>query len=144
MGNKLIIGLLIALIIAGAVLAALGATLSLQQSSIFGPHFMPGGGFFPGDFEFFYVVDTVISTINIALLFVLLMTYISIYRKTRSPFTVGLIIFGLVFLIKDITSSPFVVGIFRFGSYGLGPFEFLPGLFETAALAVLLYLSIKY
>jgi hypothetical protein len=144
MFNRLKFGLLIALIVAVAVLAAFWATLSLQQSSLLAPRQFPRGGFIPGDFEIFYVVFTIISTINIALLVMLLVTYISIYAKTRSPFTIGLVIFALVFLIKDIASSPFVVGLFSFRAVGLGPFEFLPGILEFAALSVLIYLSIKY
>jgi hypothetical protein len=103
----------------------------------------PPSGFVPGDFEYFYVAFTIISTINIALLVMVLLTYVNIYNKTRSPFTIGLIIFALAFLLKDIASHPFVVGLFSFRAYGLGPFAFLPGLFEFAALSVLLYLSIK-
>ena len=57
-------------------------------------------GFIPGDFEYFYVAYTIISTINIALLVILALIYINIYIKTRSPFTIGLIIFALVFLVK--------------------------------------------
>jgi hypothetical protein len=96
------------------------------------------------DFEFFYFANAIVSTLNIALLVVLLITYISIYKKTKSEFTFGLIIFGFAFLLKDVSSSPFVANIFGFMSSGLGPFVVLPGMFEFAALSVLLYLSIKY
>jgi hypothetical protein len=96
------------------------------------------------DLEFFYFAHSIVSTINIALLITLLITYISIYRKTRSEFSFGLIIFGFAFLLKDITSSPFVVNAFSFYMSGLGPFAVLPDLFEFSALVVLLYLSIKY
>ncbi len=51
----------------------------------------------PGDIEFFYTAKTVVSTINVTLSIFLLLTYISIYRKTRSEFTIGLIIFSMVF-----------------------------------------------
>jgi len=98
----------------------------------------------PGDIEFFYVSRTVVSTINIALLAFLVTTYADIYRKTRSEFSVGLLIFSVVFLMKDLASSPFVTGAFGFRAFGLGPFALLPDLFELAALSVLLYLSVKY
>ena len=78
------------------------------------------------------------------MLIILLLTYINIYSKTRSQFTIGLIIFASAFLMKDLASSPLVAGLFSFRAYGLGPFAFLPGIFEFAALSVLLYLSIKY
>jgi len=98
----------------------------------------------PGDIEFFYTAKTVVSTINVTLLIFLLLTYVSIYTKTRSEFTVGLVIFSTVFLLNALASNPLVVWFFGFGSFGLGPFALLPDLFTFVALAVLLYLSIKY
>jgi hypothetical protein len=105
---------------------------------------MPPLSVIPGDIEFFYIAKTVVSTINIALLAFLILTYADIYRKTRSEFTVGLLIFSIVFLMKDLASNPMVIGAFGFGLYGLGPFALLPDLFEFVALSVLLYLSAKY
>ena len=101
-------------------------------------------GFVSGDFELFYVANTIISTINIAMLVFLILIYVNIYVKTRSPFTIGLVIFAFVFLVRDLTSNPFVTSIYGFRAYGLGPFAFLPSLFELVALTVLLYLSVKY
>ena len=101
-----------------------------------------------GDLELYYVARTVFSAINITLLVVVLITYVSIYMKTRSQFTIGLLFFAVVFLIKDIAASPFIPGAFGFGLFGLGPFVLwwvlLPDLFELIALSVLVYLSIKY
>ncbi|MCW3996026.1 MAG: hypothetical protein NWE98_07760 [Candidatus Bathyarchaeota archaeon] len=142
--NRLKIGLVATVLIAVAILAAFWA-MSMFPQPPFEPRRIPGqGGYIPGDFEFFYVAFTIISTINIAMLVILLLTYINIYSKTRSPFTVGLIIFATVFLIKDFTSSPIIAGLFSFRAVGLGPFVFLPGILEFAALSVLLYLSIRY
>jgi hypothetical protein len=98
----------------------------------------------PGDFEFYYMVRTVLSTVNIVLTAVLIFNYASIYSKTRSEFTLGLLLFALMLLIKDITLSPFVIALGGFGIFGLGPFAFLPDLFEMSALLVLFYLSVKY
>jgi len=98
----------------------------------------------PADLELYYVARTIFSTINIVLLIVLLVNYVSIYVKTRSEFTIGLILFSVFFLIKDITWSPFVVHFAGFDVFGLGPFAFLPDLFELIALSVLLYLSVEY
>jgi hypothetical protein len=145
MNKRLRFGLVIAILVAVAILAAFWVIV-IQQPQI--PQFRertpPLSGFIPGDFEYFYLAFTIFSTINIALLIVLLLTYIHIYTKTRSQFTIGLIIFASVFLMKDLASSPLVAGLFSFRAYGLGPFAFLPGVFEFAALSVLLYLSIKY
>ncbi len=96
------------------------------------------------DLDVYYVARTVLSTINIVLLLVLIVNYVSIYLKTRSEFTVGLVLFAVFFLIKDITWSPFVVHFAGFDVFGLGPFAFLPDLFELVALSVLLYLSVEY
>jgi uncharacterized membrane protein len=147
MNNRLKFGLIVALIlVAVAILTAFWA-LVLRQHQI--PAFEqrrapPPGGYIPGDFQYFYIANTILSTINIALLAILVIIYVNIYVKTRSPFTVGLIIFALVFLVQNVTSSPFITSPFGFRAYGLGPFAFLPGLFEFFALTILLYLSIRY
>jgi hypothetical protein len=98
----------------------------------------------PGDIEFFYIAKTVISTINVTMLIFLLISYIDIYRKTRSEFTIGLIIFSATLLLYALVSNPMVISIFGFRIFGLGPFALLPDLFTFAALIVLVYLSIKY
>jgi len=98
----------------------------------------------PGDFELYYTARTVLSTINIVLTVILIFNYTSIYLKTKSEFTIGLVLFATFFLIKDIAWSPFVIGLAGFGVFGLGPFAFLPDLFEMSALLVLFYLSVKY
>jgi hypothetical protein len=145
MDKRLRFGLIIGILAAAAIFAAFWA-LVLRQQHI--PSFQqirtPPPRYIPGDYEYFYAANTIVSTINIALLAILALTYINIYVKTRSQFTVGLIIFALVFLVQNVTSSPFITSPFGFRAYGLGPFEFLPGLFELVALTVLLYLSVRY
>jgi len=96
------------------------------------------------DIEFYYTVKTVISTVNVTLLIFLLATYIDIYRKTQSEFTIGLIVFSLVLLFYALASNPVVHWIFGFSALGLGPFAMLPDLFTCVALAVLLYFTVKY
>lgn len=98
----------------------------------------------PGDVEFFYIAKTVVSTVNIALLIFLLIVYADIYRKTKSEFTVGLIIFSVILFLYALTSNPMMMWAFGFRPFGLGPFALLPDLFTFAALVVLLYLSIRY
>ncbi len=102
------------------------------------------------DARLYTIVRTIITTINIALLLVLAAIYGSIYIKTHSEFTIGLIIFALVFLMKDIVSSPLLLtGGLGFGIIGLGAgalalwFVILSDLFELVALSVLLFLSVK-
>jgi hypothetical protein len=143
--NRVILALLlVAMLALVAVLAAFWfINVNEQQFPDFGQRRTPSG-FIPGDLEYFYAAFTIISTLNIALLILLLSVFLDIYRKTKSPFTIGLIIFAAAFLVKDLTSSPLVISLSGFRAYGLGPFEFLPGLFEFFALTALLYLSIKY
>jgi len=134
--------LLVAMLALVAFFAAFWVTLlHLPQ---FPRRVPPPAGVVPGDFELFYTAYTVVSTLNIALLVILIAIYADIYRKTRSPFTIGLVIFGVVFLVKDLTASPLLIATLGYRAFGLGVFEFLPGLFEFVALSILLYLSIRY
>jgi hypothetical protein len=145
MDKNVKIGLVITVaLIAIAIIAALWASATFPFSPEFPERRFPPSGQIFGDFEFFYVAQTVLSTVNIALLIFLLSIYIDIYRKTRSQFTIGLIIFSLVFLLRALTANPVVMWIFGFQAFGLGPFALLPDLFELIALTVLLYLSAKY
>ena len=99
---------------------------------------------FIGDFEFYYTAKTVISSINITLVSILLATYISLYRKTKSEFVIGLILFAVVFLLYTLVSSPIMQFVLGFRAFGLGPFAMLPDLFASIALGVLLYPTLKY
>jgi len=96
------------------------------------------------DIELFYTVETIVSVINVTLSAFLLLMYINIYRKTRSEFTIGLIIFSTVLLLHAFVAIPLVQRAFGFAQSGLGPFAMLPDLFTCAALAILLYLTFKY
>jgi hypothetical protein len=142
------IGILLAILIALAVLLAVvlsyykfGQVPSQEPTSPFSPR---SQGTFPGDFELYYTFRTVLSTINIVLTALLIFNYLGIYRKTRSEFTLGLLLFAGCLLVKDVTLNPIVIGLGGFGLYGLGPFAFIPDLFEMTALLVLFYLSVKY
>jgi hypothetical protein len=108
------------------------------------PPYLPPPYEIPEDIEFFYTAQTVVSTVNVTLSVFLLLIYVSIYRKTRSEFTIGLIIFSVVFILIALASNPLVIRAFGFWPRGLGPFAMLPDLFTCAALVVLLYLSAKY
>jgi len=138
--------LIVAGLIIVAILAAVWASFTFNafSSSRFPFRPVPAPEFNPADLEFYYIARTVFSTVNIAILVFLIATYATLYSKTRSEFTIGLLIFAVVFLIKDVLSSPFVIGAFRFHLAGLGPFALIEPLFESIALSVLLYLSVRY
>jgi hypothetical protein len=137
--------LILAIIIIVAILAAVWASLTVGvlPGFPFEPR-PPPGRVTPGDYEFFYTVKTVVSTIDVTLSLILLITYLSIYSKTRSDFTLGLTIFSAVILLNALVSDPLVTYLFGFRAFGLGPFAMLPDLLTLAALSVLLYLSVKY
>jgi hypothetical protein len=147
MNKSVRIWLVLVILVVVAILAALWATSTFWFSRFrwepWEPHERPPENI-PGDIEFFYIAKTVVSTINVTLLIFLLLTYVNIYRKTRSEFTIGLVIFSAVFLLNALASNPLVIWTFGFRPFGLGPFALLPDLFTLGALAVLLYLSIKY
>ena len=98
---------------------------------------------YKGDIELFYKVKTVLSSINATLLVFLLATYVDLYKKLKSEFTIGLIVFSLTLLLYALTSNPLLQWLFGYRAFGLGPFAMLPDLFTSLALAVLLYLTMK-
>ena len=135
------------LIVGTLIVVAVLATLWATSTSWFPRHpweHPPPRSDILGDVELFYTVGTVVSTVNLTLSIFLLFIYIGIYQKTRSEFTIGLVIFSAVFLLNALASNPLVIKAFGFWPAGLGPFAMLSDLFTLAALAVLLYLSVKY
>jgi hypothetical protein len=143
--TKLILATLIVVaVVVVAVVVALWATPTFEfLPPPFARRFPPQQPI-PEDIELFYTVETVVSTINVLLSIVLLLIYVSIYRKTRSEFTIGLTVFSAVFLLNALASSPIFRGAFGYRPFGLGPFTMLPDLFTFGALLVLLYLSVRY
>ena len=145
MSNKFKISLIIVLVITVGVLAALWAMNFERSTPMLEPRTFPRDRqSFMGDFEFYYIANTVISSVNVTLVSILLAAYVILYRKTRSEFVIGLILFALVFLLYTLVSNPIMQFVFGFRALGLGPFAMLPDLFASIALGVLLYLTLKY
>ncbi|MGD8544948.1 MAG: hypothetical protein PVH12_02130 [Candidatus Bathyarchaeota archaeon] len=96
-----------------------------------------------GDLRMFYIIRTVISSVNITLLIFLSLMYIDIYRTTRSEFTFGLMLFSGALLLYALSSNPIVHWIFGYRAFGLGPFAMLPDLFTCMAVGILLYITVK-
>jgi len=136
--------LILATLIVVAILAAFWATTRFWPPLSPWERHLPPQESIPGDIEFFYTAKTVVSTVNVTLLVILLITYFDIYRKTRSEFTIGLMIISAAFLLNALASNPLVTWGFGFRAFGLGPFALLPDLCTLGALTVLLYLSIRY
>ena len=104
------------------------------------PSFPPS----PGDIQLYYTVRIVLTTINATLLILLFSAYLGMYRKVKSDFTLGLMVFSVVLFLYALSSNPLVQRPFGFHAFGLGPFAMLPDLFTCVALGVLLYLTFRY
>jgi hypothetical protein len=119
-----------------------GAQIALAQRGPGGPGGSQPGG--PAGSDVYYTVKSILSTLNIALLSILLVVYAFTYNQARSEFLVGLIIFDIAMLLYAITSNPLIYGRFGFRGSGLGPFAMLPDLFSLAAVSVLLLQAFRY
>ena len=152
MNKYLKIGIILVILVIVIVVTDYFATQNtpFPDSSLFEPRRLPFDNIRPdrdfsflGDLELFYRVKTVLTSINATLLVILLLTYVDIYNKLRSEFTVGLILFSLILLFYAISSNPIVQSVFGFRAFGLGPFAMIPDIFTSIALAILLYLTMK-
>ena len=145
MTNQTKIGLILLVLVAVAILSGFWAITFEPEAPPFEPRPRPPfENQVEQDLELFYIIKTIVSSVNVTLLVFLLATYVGIYRKTRSEFTVGLIVFSIVLLLYAFVSIPIVHVVFGYRAFGLGPFAMLPDVFALVALAVLLYLTIKY
>jgi hypothetical protein len=145
MNRKLGIWIVLMCLVAVALLSGVWAWLTFRSFGIQVFPFSPGAPQFDlAGLEFLYIARTVLSTVNIAILSILTASYAVLYSKTHSQFTIGLLIFSAVFLMKDITSSPYVIGAARYTLSGLGPFALIEPLLEFTALTVLLYFNLEY
>ena len=87
-----------------------------------------------------YTISISIFCINISLLLGLLWIYADSFRKTKSSFMLGLLLFIGVLFVQSILSLilfPLSLGE-NLSLYGI-----LPNMFETIALTILLYLSME-
>jgi tellurite resistance protein TehA-like permease len=88
-------------------------------------------------------LKTAISFINLALILPLFAIYAGIYRKMKSSFTLGLMAVIFALGMYAVTSNPLVVGTLggRIGDIGL--FQIIPDLCATAALLILIRISLE-
>ena len=87
-----------------------------------------------------YALSMSILCINIALLSGLFWIYVDSFRRTKSSFMLGLLLFIGVLFVQSILSLillPISLGE-NLSLYGI-----LPNMFETLALIILLYLSME-
>ncbi len=85
----------------------------------------------------------VFSMVDLALIVALIVVYVRTYIDTRAKFALGLVLFLVALALQSTSLSlPLIVAL-GFGWGGLGVFFLLSALFESLALAVFLYLSLK-
>ncbi|MGY5872821.1 MAG: hypothetical protein RTV72_11285 [Candidatus Thorarchaeota archaeon] len=93
--------------------------------------------------KFMISLKTVISFVNIVLIFLMLGIYIDLYRNIKTNFTAGLLLLIIVLLLNAFTSNPLLFlrfeGAVLFPSMGF----IIPDVLTTIALTVLFYLSLE-
>ena len=88
-------------------------------------------------------LKTVISFINIGLIIPLFIIYAGIYRKVRSSFTLGLMAVIFALGMYAVTSNPLLVSLLGGRPDYIGIFQIIPDLCATAALVILIWISLE-
>ena len=88
-------------------------------------------------------LKTAISFINIGLLLPLSNIYAGIYRRMRSSFTLGLMAVIFALEMYAVTSNPLIVSLLGGRAGDIGLFQIVPDLCTTAALLVLIRISLE-
>jgi hypothetical protein len=138
--NAAIIILVIAIVV--------GITISVLMLNLFNGAIGPPNDFnyprFRQNLDFYLNAKIVISFVNIVLACSLLVVYVDLVRKVKSSFTVGLILMTVALLLYAITSNPVIHALFGFRFLGgEGPFTMIADIFASAALFILLWLSLE-
>lgn len=121
--------------------AAIGGLLWFIHPSPAGSGPPPPGG--PTGSTNLGQVAGIFSMVDLALLVSLIVVYVRTYLDTKARFALGLVLFLLALTVHTAASSVPVIGAFGFGFGGLGGFFLLSAGFESLALAIFLYLSLK-
>lgn len=90
-----------------------------------------------------YMLGTIIISINLTLLLGLLWSYLHSYRRTKSNFLLGLVLFIGVLVLQTLLNLPLISIMLGNSAYQSGIFIILPNMFETIALIILFYLSME-
>lgn len=122
--------------VVGALVAALFVAAYAPR------HEFPWGGHRPPFLTGLLQVKLFFSTFTVVLLGVLVATYVRIYRDLPNRLTLSLITFAVALALYAVTANPLVPVVFGFEhSVGPGPFTFLPDMFASFAVIVLLHQS---
>jgi tellurite resistance protein TehA-like permease len=88
-------------------------------------------------------LKTAISFINIGLIIPLFVIYAGIYRKLKSSFTLGLMAVIFALGMYAVTSNPLIVSLLGGHTGDIGLFQIVPDLCATAALIILVRISLE-
>lgn len=119
----------------------LGAILALTIPTTTIP--LGPGGFFLLSIERALRLHVFLTTIEMVLLFSLVVVYLKIYSATRANFSLGLLIVLFALLVHSILSYPITVNQIGPVVLGSGAFFPYPDIFTIFAYAVFLYLSLE-
>jgi hypothetical protein len=86
---------------------------------------------------------TFFTLINIGLLIPLALIYSKLYRNMPNRFTLGLLLIIISLLLNVITASPFMIHLLGLTSFRDGPLQFIPTIFTTIALILLVKVSVE-
>ncbi|HPM85714.1 MAG: hypothetical protein PHY04_00790 [Candidatus ainarchaeum sp.] len=89
----------------------------------------------------FLVERIIINSIASFLILIIINSYISIYLKTKSNFSLGLLIMSISLLIQTLSANPLILSLFSFRLVGLGLLSLVSSATTLIAVLALLYLS---
>jgi multisubunit Na+/H+ antiporter MnhB subunit len=95
------------------------------------------GGRPPFDDPGLALVAALVGAVNIILLLVLLSVYISSYRKLKSSFSLGLVLFAVLLIMQNVLFIFFLLGREGFHGPGMGTPVLSLNIIELGALIVL-------
>jgi hypothetical protein len=87
--------------------------------------------------------NVLLSSLAMVLLIALLVVYARIYRMTRAPYVLGLLVVLGALFCETALISPLLFTAFGLGPGNLGRFLALSDLLLSAGLAIFLYLSLQ-
>jgi hypothetical protein len=95
--------------------------------------------------DFILTARLVFSVINLIILSLLVCIFFKRYLELKSVFTLGFLLFALALLFRTFFAAP-IIKVFVFGvetSSVVDHYRLVADVFETLALSILVYLSIK-
>lgn len=88
-------------------------------------------------------LNTWVSGINVIILLAIVYLYLQSFRKIRSDFTIGLILFAGLLLLQNLMTIYANLSMAAFFSAALLPYILAINIIQLAGLSVFLWLSLK-